>query len=110
MKPLNSFGVSRLASATSTVKIEQLVAPLTWRQAKRKLKELSKTGLITLHGAQKNRLELLWEPRVFPGLAIKPAALEALPFDKRSLTLAFNNERTRKRFNNWLSRSKLLTT
>lgn len=108
-KYLNSFGVSRLHVATRTDKIEQLRCSMSWRQAKAKLKDLRRTGLLTFKSAKKNRLTLQWEPRVFPEEETKTEARRTLEVVKHDLTLAFGSQRDREKFTHWLSRAGLLS-
>ncbi len=108
-KYLNSFGASRLHSASETTKIEQLHDSPSWQQAKTTLKCLARTGLLTLDKAKGNRLLLRWEPRVFPTEDIKPDAKQTLQAISHDLTLAFKNQREREMFERWLNKAELLT-
>jgi hypothetical protein len=100
--------VSRLHPASETDKFEQVKDCPTWAQAKTTLEDLSRTGLLTLKKAVKNRLIIQWEPRVFPNEAIKPQAQRDLESIRYDVTLAFRGPRERDEFLLWVNESKLL--
>lgn len=106
---LSSLGISRLHDATRTTKIVQLLDAPSERDVMTKLGELVATGILTFTSSANNRLELQWEPRVFPKDGVKPQAKQALDPAVHDLRLAFDSQLARETFEHWLFGSGLLT-